>query len=238
MVKINNQFVHDFGPFDLQHGDYLHVIVGPLNDEQCVSTRFAAAALHNGHAAEELPALADDPADLRIDLFPNQEDYLDTLHFDDRAHIELMQRHLVLNRTIQAPATPAVCRNGGELQETLQGLRARQDEADDAREAAEMRALEGERPVIRDLHGHWLRVAIPWGGQLWAPIQVWYISHANWRICPFARTAWLGADFTLWYQTILDSWNDQIDPLDGIILHIGILSLHNLSDRRERPQFM
>ena len=187
-----------------------------MNDEQCVSTRFAAAALQKGHQIGDLGHLALDPGDVRVEAFPNMEDYLDTLHFDDVLHLDLTQRSI---KVCKSPEV-IVSRNDGELQETLQALHDHQEAAAENRERIILEALGVERPVIRDLHGHWTRVATPWADQLWAPIQVWYISHAAWRICPFPRTAWLNEDFTLWYRTIVDTWNDQIDPLDSVTLLI------------------
>ena len=208
LMKLNGNFVHEIGPFNLQHGDFLHITVGPINDEQCTDTRLMAAALNQGIDLIETPHEVDR---INVRNFPPRDSHFDRLPPYPEPHLQLMQHDVKL----------ITCRNDGEMQETLQTMQDISDNnANRDTERIVMDALEAERPVIRDLHGHWLRVATPGDEQPWTPVQVWYISHARFRICPTPRTVWLTADFTLWYRNIIDSWQDQIDPLDSVTLLI------------------
>ena len=222
LIKLNNHFIHDTGPVPLAHGDFLHIIVGPLNDEQCVNTRLAAAALHMGFNRDDL--FNNDQLAEQVDeeRFPNPETYLDVLPFDESGHhVELMQRHAEVLWRPTHIGSPHQCRNDGELQETLQALHAMQNATQEAADQVLRDALAAERPIIRDLHGYYLRDALPWEGRRWIKALVWYISHATCRICARPRAAWLHDDFTLWYDTIKATWSDRIDESEGVTMLIA-----------------
>ena len=244
LVKLNDQFIHATGPVDLQHGDFLHIVVGPIDDQQQLDTRTAALVCHHGYGPESFGDFAHHlPAHMNFAQMPNNEYYLDSLPYDDDGHLELMQRTTHVHsdfpsfRRFQpdidpcfdvekcnlecSTPDPLTCHNDGEIQETLGNLREIQNQRDRDAEDDIMEALNVERPVIRDLHGFWLRLAEPWlNNRRWLEVQVWYISHARWRICVSSRPVWLGEDFTLWYDTILQTWADEIDALDSVTLLI------------------
>ena len=221
LMRCNGHFIPQMAPFSMNHGDYLHIVIGPLSEQQCIDTRMAVAACHHGFTNLEVVAMSREvPEGVSTHHVPNSETYLDHLPHDENGHIELVQHNATLIRTCNAPH-PRTCHNDGELQETLTNLREIQNQRGRDAENDIMEALNVERPVIRDLHGFWLRLAEPWlNNRRWLEVQVWYISHARWRICVTSRPVWLGEDFTLWYDTILQAWADEIDDLDSVTLLI------------------
>ena len=217
LMKVNGDFVHDTGPFEFQHGDFLHIVLGPLHECQAIDTRMAALAFHRGLGQESFEQLATRlPEGFHIHQIPNPESYLDSLPFEEGHHLELWQTEVAF---LPLGPRPITLRHDGELQETLQQLNEIRGQHARTAEDDIIEALEVERPAIRDLHGFWLRVATQQAdNHRIAQAHIWYISHVRWRICPAPRAIWLGEDFTLWYDNIIQSWSDQIDDAEDVDL--------------------
>ena len=231
LFKVNSQFVSDTGPIQLCHGDYLQVIVGPTQHCQEVDTRTAALASFHGLGRDEWPRLSRQlPDGFHLHQVPNSERYIDSQPFPEGTFVDLLQRSLTLSALSEFAkdnigtavcSQPISCHNDGEMQETLQNLRTLRNQVQPHADDRTMDQLADLLPVIRDLHGHWLRLATPWAeGTFWAPVETWYISHAVRRICAIPRTVWLGADVNQWYDTIMAAWSDYIDVTDSTTILI------------------
>ena len=111
-------------------------------------------------------------------------------HDDDATFLQVTATlQADLSATLEGPLRCKTNEDLHTVREQIRGLAERAEQDQDRRILEELAALE---PVLRDLHGLWLRIAVPWqGNTLWAPVSVWFISHLHWRICTAARIAWL-----------------------------------------------
>ena len=146
-----------------------------------------------------------------------------TIAPDDADPATFLQTALTVRDELTVTRTePLLCKTNEDLQvlrEQIQGLVDQAERNQDRRLLEDLAALE---PVLRDLHGLWLRVATPWQrNALWAPVSVWFISHLHWRICTSARAAWLSEDVRSWRDTILHVWADQIVWDDNVELFLA-----------------
>ena len=234
LVQLNGQLIHGTGPIDLKHGDYLHIILGPCSEQQCLTTRAVATACHHGIQLDSVTLQTEGNLEsLHLEQVPNMDAEVDSLPPDVEASLsEFMQKDIIVQKTSLANA-PHVCRNDGEQQEVLRQLRELRNQHTENPDVIIMEALEAERPIIRDLHGLWLANMMgPNNEQQELNAHVWYVSHTRWRICPTARTALLTRDFTLWYDRIIATWQDQIDHTEGVTM---LLATPQPRDHMGRP---
>ena len=223
LVKVNHDFVPQTGPFELQNGDYLHIIVGPI--ENCgVDTRLAAAACNSGYARHELFRLNQNiPDDVHIHNMPNNEYYLDSLPFDEQGvQLNLLQTQTefqIFRPNIDPSLDVRQCRLNGteEIRRTINDVMSNQPDLPTREEEAILRALDEVPAHVRDLHGYWLQAAEPWlDNEPWAPVMVWFVSTVRWRICVAPRRVWLNSNIRQWRNIMISAWNDHIDPEEAI----------------------
>ena len=54
-----------------------------------------------------------------------------------------------------------------------------------------------------------------------AYVTTWYINHQTWATCEESRPVrLLGSDITAWYDQLIDTWRDLIDPSEPVQVHI------------------
>ena len=226
LVKINGDFAPDHAPFEVQHGDHLHIIVAPPSPCHSSSTRIAALAFHHGLDEGAIPHLERQmPDGIDLEQMPNPDPFLNVLEFDDPGHFELLQRSLSVTEASVPQSTPKACRldEQDEIRQRVQQIVDLNEANPIAR--TDQRLLEilaNERAIIRDLHGLWLRTATTWfNDRAWAKVAVWYVSHIHQRICPAFRELWLDDQVQHWYDAITTLWADRIDHSDVIEIAIA-----------------
>ena len=216
------------GSLHLEHGSYLRIAVPPPPSCLRITTRAAAAALHYGSTLEDLPALSHAlPEHIDINEMPNPDVELDHLPFEDGDAFNLLQTSAIsaqLTDTdfaaqsqdspldFRAPAGLRQCHNDGELQESLNAIRAiRAMRMTHHRPTAQ--ELDAILPNLGDLYDLWEPAAQIQneedGPQ--AAVMVWYLSHLRWRVCQWPKIAWLGSDIENWERQLTHLWRDQID---------------------------
>ena len=223
LTQLNHRFLPEQAPFNVHHGDYIKIVIGPPAPHCGISTRLAALILHHGLSSRDFPRIVQEVPDfMDLDQMPNPDVHLDELEFD-HPRLELWQASTALHiplKTARLDETEDIQRR---IQEVVDENEMRNEDAEDIN-------LDDLAGPLRNLFDPWNEIATTWHDhQRWAVVAVWYISHLRWRICTAPRMVWLSSDVGDWQRRITEAWSDQIDQTDAI----DTILVHPTPHRRE-----
>ena len=212
----NHAFVRtDFhGALNFAHGDYIRICVPPSPVCGNIRTRLAALIHHHDLGPADYTRIMDNmPDHMDLEQMPNPEPYIRHLPFhDEQALLQISTHKSDASFRLQDDSY-------------LEAVRSITDEHRDGERPDPDRDLMqqlAELPAtLRDLHGHYLRLAFAHPDL--APhfgIMTWYLSHTRARRCNLGRFVELSELVASWPGDIAHMWRDEIDAQEPISYYI------------------
>lgn len=211
----------------LRHGDYLRVVVPPLQDDCHVPTRRAAAFALQGSSSSQIRyRWRTETSDDLDDIMPSKRTKFDKYTYDSDndlgSLIQAVQRIKQLKHQI-----PSIdrCRIDGEVEDWEPHV-----DEDDPRLQQFLAQRGPERPAqqvaldpvfqhgIDAEHADQVRQGIA-TEVTYVTLNTWYVSGLHRLRCPIPREVRLGPDPGQWQERLLRAWHDWIDPAFPVELH-------------------